>query len=391
MGVNNKSPAIDNSGKILESEIYANALICRSCGWRSHEDLNIYMCPKCGAPLDLEYRKGREIPEPRDILKCRDGIWCFSQLLPRYRYKATLGEGMTRIVDLVLGRVRAMAKMESQNPTGSFKDRGAALAVSMAISIGAKAIVEDSSGNAGIATACYSRAHSVSPIIVVPSTAPKGKIDLIRLCGAEIVIARDREQAALLAPKIALERSGAYLPHTWLPHHIEGMKTMAFEIHYQVEDLPDAIFIPTSSGTLLLGLYMGFKELVSLGYRKRVPKLIAVQTRSFHPIYAALKGEELEPEGENLADGISIKNPPRLGEIVSAIRESGGDAMVVSNQEIRGALKELVARGVIVEPTSAVSLAGLMRSIEMGSVFENPMVILTGSGLKVAQRVMESI
>lgn len=375
----------------METRIYVNTLVCRSCGWSSHEDLNIYVCPKCGAPLDLEYRKGREIPEPRDILRCRDGIWCFSQLLPSYKYRATLGEGMTRIVDIRIGGTRARAKMESQNPTGSFKDRGAALAVSMAISMGAKAVVEDSSGNAGIATACYSRAHGVSPIIVVPSTAPKGKVDLIRLCGAEIAVARDREQAAMIAPKIALERSGAYLPHTWMPHHIEGMKTIAFEIYYQIEDLPDAIFIPTSSGTLLLGLYRGFKELASLGYIERTPKLIAVQTRSFHPVYAALKGGGFEPEVENLADGISIKNPPRLKEIVTAIKESRGDAIVVSNQEIRGALKELVARGIIVEPTSAVSLAGLMRSIEMGYVFENPMLILTGSGLKVAQRVMENI
>lgn len=375
----------------MESKIFANTFICRSCGWRSHEDLNIYICPKCGSPIDLEYRRGKEIPEPRDILKCREGIWCFSQLLPSYRYRATLGEGMTRIVDLKVGEAKVMAKAESQNPTGSFKDRGAALAVSMALSMGAKAVVEDSSGNAGIATACYSKAHGVSPIIVVPSTAPKGKIDLIRLCGAEIAVARDREQAALLAPKIAIERSGAYLPHTWLPHNIEGMKTIAFEIHYQVEDLPDAIFIPTSSGTLLLGLYRGFKELISLGYRKKMPKLVAVQTKSFHPIYATLKGKEFEPEEENLADGISIKKPPRLEEIVGAVRESEGDAIVVNNREIRGALKELIARGVIVEPTSAVPLAGLLRSIEMGFALENPMVILTGSGLKVVQRVMENI
>lgn len=367
----------------------SNTLICRSCGWSSREKLNVYMCPRCGAPLDLEYARGKALPDPVDIIKCREGIWCFSQLLPRYRFKATLGEGFTRIISLRINGAVITAKMENQNPTGSFKDRGAALAVSMAISMNAKTVIEDSSGNAGIATACYSRAHGVSPIIVAPSTAPKGKLDLIRLCGAEVVIARDREDAAILAPRIAIERSGAYLPHTWLPHHVEAMKTIAFEIHYQVEELPEAIFIPTSSGTLLLGLYRGFKELVALGYRSKLPRLIAVQTRSYHPIYMALRGEELEPEEDNIADGISIKKPPRLREIVDAIIESRGDAVVVGNQDIRRALRELVARGVMVEPTSAASLAGLIRSMEAGSTFENAMIILTGSGLKLAQRLLE--
>ena len=375
----------------MESEEGGNTLRCRSCGWSSPEELNIYMCPKCGAPLDLEYSGGDKIPDLREMIRCREGIWCFSQLLPRYRYRATLGEGFTRIIDLRIGGVEVTAKMENQNPTGSFKDRGSALAVSMAISMKAKTVVEDSSGNAGLSTACYSKTHGISPIIVAPATAPKGKLDLIRLCGAEIVIARDREHAAVLAPKIAIEKSGAYLPHTWLPHHIEAMKTIAFEIHYQVDDLPDAIFIPTSSGTLLLGLYRGFRELVRLGYRNRVPRLIAVQTRSFHPIYTAIKGEELEPEEENLADGISIKKPPRLREIVDAINNSGGDVIIVNNTEIKGALKELIARGVIVEPTSAVSLAGLLRSIRSGSVFGSVMIILTGSGLKMAQKIIESI
>lgn len=346
------------------------------------------MCPKCGSPLDLEYRKGNKIPEPRDIIRCRDGVWCFSQLLPRYRYRATLGEGFTRISSLKIGGVEIMAKMESQNPTGSFKDREAALAVSMAMSMNARTIIEDSSGNAGIAISCYSRAHGISPVIVVPATAPKGKLGLIRLCGAEIIVARDREHAASLAPKIALERSGAYMPHTWLPHHIEGVKTIAYEMHYQLEDLPEAIFIPTSSGTLLLGLYRGFRDLVALGYRDRVPRLIAVQTRNFHPIYTALKGEELEPEGENIADGISIKKPPRLREIIEAINNSGGDAIVVSNQEIKAALKELLSRGFLVEPTSAVSLAGVLKYIEMGSVIEDALIMLTGSGLKMAQEII---
>ncbi|MEM0439279.1 MAG: pyridoxal-phosphate dependent enzyme, partial [Sulfolobales archaeon] len=118
---------------------------------------------------------------------------------------------------------------------------------------------------------------------------------------------------------------------------------------------------------------------------------IAVQTRSFHPIYTAMKGGELEPEEENLADGISIKRPPRLREIVDAVNDSKGDVVVVSNQEIKRALKELISRGMIVEPTSAVSLAGLLRSVESGSVFERAMVILTGSGLKVVQRMIEIV
>ncbi|MEM4969762.1 MAG: pyridoxal-phosphate dependent enzyme [Sulfolobales archaeon] len=364
-------------------------LICRSCGWRGEEKLNIYSCPRCGSPLELEYSIEDILPEPREILKCRSGIWCFSKQLPSYKYRATLGEGMTRVIAIGLENLDIMVKAEYQNPTGSFKDRGSALAVSMALSKGAKIIVEDSSGNAGIATSCYSRAYGLRAVIVAPKTAPRGKLDLLSLCGAEIILAETRGHAADLAPRIAVEKGGAYLPHTWLPHFVEAMKTIAYEIHYQVDELPDAIFIPTSSGTLLLGLYRGFKELVRYGYRKKIPKLIAVQTTSFHPLYRALKGEEMPLEDENLADGISLDKPPRLKQMIDAIKETSGDVVVVSNNEIKHSLKLLLARGLIVEPTSATSIAGIIKAIQSGNNFNSPMAILTGSGLKMPQRLIE--
>jgi len=364
---------------------------CRSCGWRGEERLNIYSCPLCGSPLELEYMVEEALPEPRELLKCRNGIWCFSKHLPRYRYKATLGEGMTRVIITRLEGLDVMIKAEYQNPTGSFKDRGSALAVSMALSRGAKIVIEDSSGNAGIATSCYSRAYGLRAVIVAPKSAPKGKLDLLSLCGAEIVLAETREHAANLAPKIAVEKGGAYLPHTWLPHYVEAMKTVAYEIHYQVDELPEAIFIPTSSGTLLLGLYRGFKELVKHGYRKKIPKLIAVQTTSFHPIYRALKGGELPSENENLADGISLDKPPRLKQMIEAIKETSGDVVIVGNNEIKHSLKLLLARGFIVEPTSATSIAGFIKAIQNGFNLDSSMVILTGSGLKMLQRLTEFI
>lgn len=364
-----------------------NTLVCGSCGWRGPEALNIVSCPKCGKPLDLDYRAGERLPEYRELLRCHRGVWCFSELLPGYRYKATLGEGFTRVLQLRLQGSGFLAKMESQNPTGSFKDRGAAVAISMAISLGAGVVVEDSSGNAGIATSCYSRAHGVRAVIVAPASAPIGKLDLIRLCGAEVVLAESREHASRLAPRIALERAGAYLPHTWLPHHVEAMKTIAYEIYYQVDEIPGTIFIPTSSGTLLLGIYRGFRDLKRLGYIERIPRLVAVQTRSYHPLYTAIKNKTLDPEEENLADGISIRTPPRLEQMIQAVKETGGDVVVVSNNEIREALRELIELGVIVEPTSATAIAGIKKAREMGIDTERAMAILTGSGLKMIQSI----
>jgi threonine synthase len=362
---------------------------CRFCGWRGEERLNIYSCPRCGSPLELEYRVGSILPDSVEFLRCRLGIWCFSEQLPRYGYRATLGEGLTKIAVLKLGGLDILVKAEHQNPTGSFKDRGAALAVSMALSRRARTVVEDSSGNAGIAMSCYSRAHGLRAVIVAPKSIPKGKLDLLSLCGAEVVLAETREHAAELAPRVAAEREGAYLPHTWLPHYIEAMKTIAYEIHYQIEELPDSIFIPTSSGTLLLGLYRGFKELVRFGYRKKIPKLIAIQTTRFHPLYKALKGKELYTEEENLADGISLEKPPRLKQMIDAIKETSGDVIVVSNSEIREALKTLIAKGFIVEPTSATPMAGIIKALSNGQSFDNSMAILTGSGLKMPQRLIE--
>jgi len=366
------------------------ALTCRSCGWKGEERLNLYSCPKCGSPLDLEYRPADTLPEPRDLLRCR-GIWCFSGVLPSYGLKATLGEGLTGVTVFKLGRIGVAVKAEYQNPTGSFKDRGSALAISMAASKGAGEVVEDSSGNAGISTSCYATAHGLRAVIVAPKSAPKGKLDLLRLCGAEVVLAETRDLASELAPMVAVERGGAYLPHTWLPHHVEAMKTIALEIHYQVEELPDTIFVPTSSGTLLIGLYRGFRELARLGYRRELPRLIAVQTRSFHPLYRLLKGGGLDIEEENLADGISLRRPPRLVQMAEAVRETSGDVIVVGNSDIREALKMLIKKGYLVEPTSAVPLAGLMKAIASGLDPDRPMVILTGSGLKMPQVLAEVV
>lgn len=348
----------------------------------------MYRCPRCGGPLELVYEKGKKLPDPVDLVGCRDGIWCFSHMLPGYSLRVSLGEGMTRARLLRMGGKRIWAKLELQNPTGSFKDRGAALAVSMAFSQGSRIVVEDSSGNAGAATSCYASSQGVKPVIVVPSGAPKGKLDLLRLCGAEIVVVGSRDEAAVEAPRIALKRGGAYVPHTWLPHHVEAMKTVAFEIHYQLPQLPDAVFVPTSSGTLLLGLYRGFKELVDLGYRDRVPRLFPVQTTSFHPLYKALKGSEVEGEEENLADGISLRAPPRLDQMVSAVKESRGDAIIVDNARIRAAARELISQGILAEPTSAVSLAGLETALEQGLYFEDPLIVVTGSGLKMVERLL---
>ena len=364
---------------------------CTRCGWKAPESPLYWSCPRCGGILELEYERSSVLPDPGELLRCKMGVWCFKQQLPRLGFYPTLGEGLTPVLEVTLEGRRVALKLENLNPTGSFKDRGTAVAIASVLKSGRGTVCEDSSGNAGISTSCYARAHGLEPVIVVPKSIPKGKLDLLGLCGAKVVFGRDREDARRRAVELWRREGVLYIPHTYMPHHVEGMKTVAYELFFQLNDVPTHVFIPTSSGSGLLGLYFGFRELREWGYVDRIPRLIAVQSAHVFPLYRAFKNRDPPTvESDSLADGLAVRSPPRLELMLKAIAESKGDVVVVTNSMIKKHLKLLASVGVLVEPTSAAGLAGLEAyASATGEEPENPLVVITGSGLKLAGSILK--
>ncbi|MEM1635561.1 MAG: pyridoxal-phosphate dependent enzyme [Thermosphaera sp.] len=344
---------------------------CPRCGFRtSLWSQYLFKCPRCEHPLELEY----EIRfEPRGR-----GLFRYSSMLP-FTPDKTRGEGSTPLVREVLNSVEVFFKLEYLNPSGSFKDRGSALAAYYAYRMGFDKVVEDTSGNTGISVALFARLYGLEARIIMPKTAPEGKKKLVRKLGGIVVEASDRSEAASKALEFA--RDHFYVAHTWSPLFTTGFTTIAYEI-YEEAGVPDAIILPVGSGSLLLGVYQGFRSLVKLGVVQRIPVIYGVQGYSVQPVFKAVKGYEEKGEESTLADGVMVPNPPRLSEIASKIREAKGDVILVGNTEIAEATRELWEMGFTVEPTSAIVLAAL-RKMADALRGKRTALILTGSGLKV--------
>lgn len=297
-----------------------------------------------------------------------------------------LGQGDTPTISLDwpdARRLRLELKLEHLSPTGSFKDRGAAMLVSAAWSAGATAFVEDSSGNAGAALAAYAAAAQMSAEIFVPANAPQAKLDQITAVGGTVhPVSGNREAVADAARQFSGERGLPYLSHNRSPYFSEGMKPAAEEI--ATHGLPDAIVLPVGNGSLLIGLHRGFQELVALGEIDRMPRLYAIQAANVSPLAAAFRNHEPQRVEATIADGIAVAEPPRLRQMLDAVRESNGAAVAVTEMEIESARQTIAQRGLYVEPTAAVPLAALRRLTERGHLTDDERVLvpLTGSGLK---------
>lgn len=308
----------------------------------------------------------------------RSGVWRYSGALPFSADPVTLGEGGTPLVRAKHEGRELFLKLEYASPTGAFKDRGAAVSVTRAVAVGAGGIVEDSSGNAGVAASAYAARAGIRARIYVPEDAPKGKKLVMEALGAEVVECPTREGAASRSVS-ELADWEVYIGHAWDPFYLEGMKTAAFEV-FEAGVSPDVIITPVASGTLLLGLHKGYRELLDAGLIDRMPRICGVQGESCAPIYEEIHGKLTGVAGSRLADGLRISNPPRKAEIVDAIRSTDGDVYTVSDPEIVSALRWLLGKGIIAEPTSATALAAFLNNKceRVGT----PMIPITGAGMK---------
>jgi threonine synthase len=309
----------------------------------------------------------------------------------------TLGEGWTPLVPGRLAGCDVQLKLDFLFPTGSYKDRGTTVMISKFVEWGVRELVEDSSGNAGASVAAYSAAAGLKANIFIPEGTSPGKAAQIAMYGAKLVVVpgtrEDCARAAMAAASLTF-----YGSHNWNPYFIAGLKTLAFEIAEQMEwSAPDWVITPLGGGSLLLGLYHGFSEMMRAGIVNRMPRLAAVQAERCAPAYDAWKaGLDDTPgvdNGPTIAEGISIAKPVKGRDILEAIRGSNGVVAAVSDAAIWRAVEELGRRGVYVEPTGAVAAAALVDLVASGVVKpgERVVLVLTGSGLKATGQIAEHI
>ena len=348
------------------------------------------------ARYDLE-RIGREVS--RDSLgRFGSDLWRYRAVLPfAPDFPAVrLGEGGTPLLPLPrlaadLDVSELWLKEEAGNPTHSFKARGLALAVNGALAFGRRAIALPSAGNAGTAAAAYAAAAGVACRVAVPKETPEAFVLAQQAHGAEVrlvngTIADAGRELTTWAPS----------PEWWNvatfrePFRAEGKKTLGYEIAEQSGwRLPEVIFYPTGGGTGLVGMWIAFRELRELGWtHDAMPRFVAVQSRGCAPVVRAFErgAEKTEPwpDAQTVASGLRVPSPFAGALILRAIRESGGTAVAVSEEELLDGMVELAERGACFAcPEGGATLAALRQLRASGEIRSDERVVLfnTGSGL----------
>lgn len=356
---------------------------CPADGTRSPVTTAAWCCPVCGGPWDLDFEAG---PVPLESLAARvNSLWRYEEALPLSAPATTLGEGRTPLVPLT---PHIGAKLDFLMPTLSFKDRGAVMLAELALRLAPERVIADSSGNAGTAVAAYcARAGLPCTVYVPEATSPK-KTEQIRAHGARLErVAGDREATAVAARAAAAEPGTFYASHVHNPYFLHGTKTYVYELWEDLGGrLPEAVVVPVGNGTLLLGAALAIDELLGHGLIAERPALIAVQAAAVSPLAAAFHAgdDDLDPTAPaaaspapTLAEGIAIPNPPRARQILSAVRDSGGTFLTVTEDQLRAAQRDLAARGLFVETTGVACWAAVSDWTDRSLV-----VPLCGAGTK---------
>ena len=376
-------------------------LECSICGERHSADELQYVCRACGRALVARYDLDAAARTfTREALgSCPASLWRYEELLPvrERHFVTTLGEGMTPLLRAPrlgssVGASDLWVKDEGGNPTGTFKARGVSVALSRAVELGVREIGMPTAGNAGAALAAYAARAGVRAHVAMPRDAPQAVIAEVRAYGAELELVD-----GLIGDAGTCIASGA-AEHGWFematlkePYRLEGKKTLGLELWEQLGgSLPDAILYPTGGGTGLIGMWKAFEELEMLGLSGAArPRMIVVQAEGCAPIVRAFEAsaERAEPwEGAaTIAPGIRVPAPFADDLILRAVRESGGDAIAVTDDEIRLAAGEIaMAEGIDACPEGAATWAGAKRLIAAGRLNAASRIVLfnTGTGLK---------
>jgi threonine synthase len=363
---------------------------CPDCGRAYAVDRPRWRCD-CGGPLDLTPGPGLA---RGDIDGVEKSLWRYRAALGLRPPTVSLGEGWTPLVMRDWQGAPVHFKLESQMPTGSFKDRGTAVMIAHLTEVGVGRIHEDSSGNAGASIAAWAALYGLGCRIYVPATAPRAKLVQIAATGVELRRVAGSRQDVTLAALAAAEGDSFYASHNWQPFFIEGTQTLAFELWEQLGfRAPDNVLVPTGYGSNILGLERGFDALLRRGEATRLPRLFAVQAANCAALAAAwaagADGFVPFAAGATVADGIATPRPVRPAQVLRALRRSQGGVVAVEEAAIAPALQALGRLGLFVEPTAATAGAALSQLLHDGRVRrgETTVAVLTGHGLKAADRI----
>ena len=371
-------------------------LQCFNCETRHPARFVGYRCEKCGGLLEVRFKVSpRKIPWKSRPLS----VWKYRELVPldNDRFITTLGEGGTGLhrcdrLGRELGLRNLYVKNEGENPTGSFKDRGMTAALSKARELGRKSVACASTGNTSASLAAYSARAGLECIVFIPrGRVAAGKMLQVLVHGAKIFeVDGDFDKAMEMVVKLTEDRKSFYLMNSVNPFRLEGQKTLAFEVHDQLNSkTPDVVVLPIGNGGNISAIWKGFNEFQQLGIAKSKPRMIGVQAQKAAPIANAVKQKQnriISVENpQTIATAIRIGSPVNWTKVLRAIHDSDGTALTVSDREILAAQKSLASKeGIFVEPASAASIAGLSKSRAAGEIDRSDLIVCvtTGHGLK---------
>ena len=377
-------------------------LSCIHCGARYPPDAVIYTCERCGHLLEVRYPLEEIRVSRKDWQKRPLSVWRYRELMPVTGTPVTLREGGTPLYSLEqIGREMGLrslhAKHEGLNPSGSFKDRGMTVGVSMALQLGKRTVACASTGNTSASLAMYAARAGIPAVVLLPAgKVALGKVAQALIHGARVIAIRGNFDRALeMVHELCLSH-GLYLLNSVNPYRLEGQKTIGFEVLDQLGQVPDRIVLPVGNAGNISAVYKGLTELRDLGFIDHLPRMTGVQAEGSAPLVRAIRDglpEVIpEPSPETVATAIRIGAPVNGEKALVAIRKTGGTAVSVSDAEILAMQKALASReGIGIEPASAASVAGVRRMAEEGIIDRDERVVcvVTGHLLKDPETVVK--
>ncbi|WOX57496.1 threonine synthase [Methanoculleus receptaculi] len=376
-------------------------LVCVHCGAAYPQDQIIYTCSRCGHLLSVEYDLDDIEVSRGEWNRRRLSVWRYREILPLRGEPVTLQEGGTPLYHLKkigkdLGLPELYAKHEGMNPTGSFKDRGMTVGVSMALELGMKSVACASTGNTSASLAAYAAKAGVPCVVLLPAgKVALGKVTQALMHGARVISIRGNFDRALEMVHELCVSHGLYLLNSVNPYRLEGQKTIGFEVIDQVGGVPDRMVLPVGNAGNISAVYKGLKELEALGFIDRLPMMTGIQAAGSQPVVRAIEQNlnVLIPESnpETVATAIRIGAPVNAEKALVAIRATGGTAAAVTDEEILAMQKDLARKeGIGVEPASAASVAGVRRLVEQGLIDRDERIVcvVTGHLLKDPETVV---
>jgi len=377
-------------------------LVCVNCGASYPADEIIYNCTKCGHLLAVKYPLD-EITVTKGMWEKRPlSVWRYRELLPVRIAPVTLKEGGTPLYHLErlgkeMGLKHLYAKHEGMNPSGSFKDRGMTVGVSMAIQLGKKSVACASTGNTSASLAVYAAKAGIPAVVLLPAgKVAVGKVAQALMHGARVISIRGNFDRALEMVHDLCLSHGLYLLNSINPFRLEGQKTIGFEALDQLKEIPDRFVLPVGNAGNISAVYKGFLELQELGIIDRLPMMTGIQAEGSSPVVRAIRENlpEVIPElhPETVATAIRIGAPVNAEKALTAIRMTGGLAESVTDEEILRMQRDLARKeGIGVEPASAASVAGIRKLAEQGMIDKDEWIVcvVTGHLLKDPDTVIQ--